>query len=92
MPKETTVEEKEEARVSKYYSTTEVANLFEVSNNAVRLWAKQGKIQGIQPVGRGHWKFPKEQIDDMLAIKKPQPIPEGEEMEIKLPELPPLGL
>ena len=53
---------------SHFYTKKEVAAKFGVAEDTVAKWAYLKKIPSMKTVG-GHYRFPREQIDELLASR-----------------------
>lgn len=51
----------------KLYKVSEVADLFEVTPATVRLWLREGTIEGVK-IGRGHyWRIPESAVQSLAT-------------------------
>ncbi|NLW46165.1 MAG: helix-turn-helix domain-containing protein [Firmicutes bacterium] len=52
-----------------YYTTAEIAKIFEVSDRMVRKWCEQGKIHALQTPG-GAWRILASQFKDLTKVQE----------------------
>jgi excisionase family DNA binding protein len=53
-----------------YLTATHVAEVFQVSAEAVRGWAETGKLAGFKTPG-GHWRFRRVDVEAFLPNEEP---------------------
>jgi excisionase family DNA binding protein len=51
-----------------FYTVEEVAQLFKVSEQTIRLWIRSGKLESFK-IGRGH-RIPAESVKQLIAQSK----------------------
>lgn len=56
-------------KAKRYYTTIEIAKIFEVSDRMVRKWCEQGKIHALQTPG-GAWRILASQFKDLTKVQK----------------------
>ncbi len=63
------LESENEISVEAFYSTKQVAEMTELSDDLIRVYQKEFNLQ-VERTSRGHRRFTQKNISDLLAIKE----------------------
>lgn len=55
--------------MKKILRVSEVAKIFEVTPYTVRLWLREGILEGIKPEGTKAWRIPRESVEKLVNQK-----------------------
>lgn len=59
--------EREDLGVEQLLTIAEVAKLLKLSHNYVAAMAREGRLQGIRPGGRGKWRFTPQAVRQFIG-------------------------